>query len=369
VWGWLRGFYWRDEQMAAALAEGLNADKPGYRAYELGWAALETAERLRHAEELTAGRLLLLRAAVMLLSQATEARSGAAADSPVTLPEGDVFEFACAAVRAAERLRELDGSESGTALLYEQAAGLLAQAHRPQAEDVLPPNAAELSEPDRKRLLAAVAADGTRHLATSSAADREASSKVLERVARDLGRPLRADATRVRKVLRSRWLRVGITAAALLAVPVVVWVQQRTIVGQNLALDRPVTMSSKYALGNVGHDPSALVDGDRRNMGFHTDRGGPQHVTIDLGAIKRIRSVVVYNRTDCCSAKAVPLRIEVSKDGRRYSEVAERSRDFEVWKATFSSTPARYVRLLSSSGDYFHLAEVEVYGDAEAPGP
>jgi hypothetical protein len=350
-----------DEPMAAAQKEGFDADKPGYRAYELGRAALITSERLRHAEELAAGRLLLLRSAVNLLNQATLARSGAAEDTlPVELKGAD-FEFGCAAVRAAERLRELDGADAATDLLYQEATELLTRARRSSAESVSPPNAAELSETDRERLLAAVGTDGASHLAGASPEERRATARLLERVAKDIAAPLRADAARVRRVLWSRWLRIGITAAALLAVPVTLLVQRQAISGPNLALDRPVTMSSKYAEGNVGRDPSAVVDGDRQNLGFHTDRGGPQHVTIDLGAKKEIRSVVVYNRTECCSNKAVPLRIEVSKNGRRYRRVAERSRDFEVWEATFSSTAARYVRLVSSSGDYFHLAEVEVY--------
>jgi hypothetical protein len=275
--------------------------------------------------------------------------------------KGADFEFGCAAVRAAERLRELDGADHATALLYQEATELLTRARRPPSESVPPPTTAELSEKDRERLLAAVGTDGASHLATASPEERRATARLLERVAKEMAAPLRADAARVRRVRWSRWLRIGITAAALLAAPVALLVQRQAISGPNLALDRPVTMSSKYAEGNVGHDPSALVDGDRRNMGFHTNRGGPQHVTIDLGAQKKIRAVVVYNRTDCCSQKAVPLRIEVSKKGRRYRRVAERGRNFEVWAATFSSTAARYVRLVSSSGDYFHLAEVEVY--------
>ena len=128
----------------------------------------------------------------------------------------------------------------------------------------------------------------------------------------------------------------------------------------NLALHRPVVMSSVYA-GDVGHDPSLLVDGDTSNLGFHTDRGGHQYVTIDLGTVQSVHKVVVYNRADCCADKAVPLRIEVSKDGKAFQRVAMRKTTFDVWKATFSAVDARYVRLTSLRGDYFHLAEVQVF--------
>jgi hypothetical protein len=41
--------------------------------------------------------------------------------------------------------------------------------------------------------------------------------------------------------------------------------------------------------------------------------------------------------------------------------VAERKEPFDKWKADFSSTDARYVRLTHLSAGAFHLAEVEVY--------
>jgi hypothetical protein len=57
----------------------------------------------------------------------------------------------------------------------------------------------------------------------------------------------------------------------------------------------------------------------------------------------------------------VPLRIEVSTDGKSYREVAKRLKDFKVWRAMLPPVTVRYVRLVSTSGKYFHLAEVDVY--------
>jgi hypothetical protein len=84
-------------------------------------------------------------------------------------------------------------------------------------------------------------------------------------------------------------------------------------------------------------------------------------VTIDLGRAQRISRVVVYNRVDCCKERAVPMKIEVSKDGVQFRQVAERKEQFEKWKADFPSTDARYVRLIHLSAFAFHLSEVEVY--------
>jgi hypothetical protein len=226
------------------------------------------------------------------------------------------------------------------------------------------PQLARLSDGDRQVVLAAIGADGARTLAGLAGDERRSAGQGLRVVAHALAAPLAADAGRIGKVWIARVLRIGICVAGLLAVVLAVALreeEEEVVTGPNLALGRPVTMSSRYAEGKVGHDPSALVDGNPTNMGFHTDRGGPQHVTIDLGAERRIRRVVVYNRTDCCAEKAVPLRIEVSEDGKKYREVAQRKENFDIWKAKLSPTDARYVKLTCLGGDYFHLAEVEVY--------
>jgi hypothetical protein len=115
-----------DDRMAAAVREGFGDGDPGYSAYRTGQAAFAAAERLRHADELAAGRLLLLRASVVQLSRATLARDGSAPGPLPSRPGGADFELGCSAVRAAERLRGLDGSEQGVALLYEEASALFA---------------------------------------------------------------------------------------------------------------------------------------------------------------------------------------------------------------------------------------------------
>jgi hypothetical protein len=342
--------------MAEAVRDGLNRGSPGYPAYEQAQAALAAAEQLHDADELADGRLLLLRTGVMLLGRAALVRAGEAEDTPPPRLGGADFELGCAALRAAERLSEFDGDERGVALLHAEIARLFARAPLPVEE---PPNltVAELSEGERERLVAVTGADGLGYLATLSADERGVTARLLERVAGKIGAPLRAEAARVRRIHRSRWLRIGITLAALLTLLVVL------VPGspKNLALGQPVTTSSTYVSGDTRYDPKGLVDGDTKALGFHTNRGGSQWAKIDLGTEQKIHSVVVFNRTNCCSANAVPLRIELSTDGKNYREVAKRTTDFTVWNATFSATKARYVRLTCTSGEYFHLVEVQVY--------
>ena len=64
------------------------------------------------------------------------------------------------------------------------------------------------------------------------------------------------------------------------------------------------------------------MDGDLTNLGFHTIEAPNQNVTIDLGKVRRIFRVVVYNRADCCQQRAVPLKIEVSQDNKKFRQVA-----------------------------------------------
>jgi hypothetical protein len=128
----------------------------------------------------------------------------------------------------------------------------------------------------------------------------------------------------------------------------------------NLARHRPVEVVTPNPL--LAIDSNRLVDGDVRNLGFHTIDSVPnQRVTIDLGKVHSITKVVVYNRFDCCQYKAVPLRLELSEDGRAYRLIAERTEVFDRWDVDFSKTNARYVRLVNGSTYPFHLSEVQVY--------
>jgi len=127
----------------------------------------------------------------------------------------------------------------------------------------------------------------------------------------------------------------------------------------NLALDRPVTVSTQIT--TIGTDHHQLVDGDHTNLGFHTDNLPNQFAVIDLGSTKKFDKVVVYNRKDCCQERAIPLVIEVSDDGAHYQKLAERDEQFDVWAATKLRGKGRYVRLRLLSANPFHLSEVEIY--------
>jgi hypothetical protein len=170
--------------------------------------------------------------------------------------------------------------------------------------------------------------------------------------------PMAADATQVKRIIVQRWLRLATIVLVVLLGGRAIW--HKITDRPNLALNKAVSLSSMDV--QVGVDPQGLVDGNRYLMGFHTMPGSNQTATIDLGSPQKISRIVVYNRSDCCQERAVPLRIAISEDGKTYRTLMERKEPFVVsFTADFPKTRARYVKLTALQNTVFHLNEVEVY--------
>jgi hypothetical protein len=199
--------------------------------------------------------------------------------------------------------------------------------------------------------------DGEATLATLEGADLQEALIDLRRVALELAYPLERSATRVQTQLALR--RLQRLLPWLLAVGIGASVLWSLFARTNIARHSVVTTTS--AEPKVRANPRALVDGDRKNLGFHTRKGRGEAVTIDLEAIQPIQTVEIFNRYDCCRNRAVPLRLEVSADGITYETVARRTDSFGSWKVPLSARPARFLRLTNESNNFFHLSEVEVY--------
>jgi hypothetical protein len=172
--------------------------------------------------------------------------------------------------------------------------------------------------------------------------------------------PLDVEANRLRFALLVRRLRVGVTAAVML---LLLGLAGDKIAAKfakpNLALHRPVSISSQYP--GTPPDGAALVDGVRDILAFHTNSGPQQWALIDLGAVTKFDKIVIYNRPDGQHQRAVPLRIEVSNDAKTFSPLRERKETFDSVTFKGLNAQARYVRLLNTPPNYFHLAEVEIY--------
>jgi hypothetical protein len=182
----------------------------------------------------------------------------------------------------------------------------------------------------------------------------------IHRLVTRLVTPLDVEANRLRFALLVRRLRVGVTAAVVVVLLAMAGNKIATKFARpNLALHRSVSVSSQYPGTPAGG--AALVDGDRENMGFHTNSGPQQWVMIDLGAVTKFDKIVIHNRADGQHQRAVPLRIEVSNDAKTFTLLRDRKETFESLTLKGLKAEARYVRLLNTPPNYFHLSEVEIY--------
>lgn len=218
---------------------------------------------------------------------------------------------------------------------------------------------AKVSPQQQSLLNGMVGGDRDLIMSRLSEKEREELALSLHQLGDALAAPLHDEANRLGLALVSRWTRVGVVALVL-AVGIglgVNWLA-RKYGPPNIALNKTVTTSSQFPW--EGKDPSKLVDGETDNMGFHTNHEGEQWVVIDLGSLRKFNTIVVYNRSEY-QDRAVPLKVEVSKDGQSYTQIAERKETFDKWKAKGLKAEGRYVRLKNRPDNYFHLAEVEIY--------
>ena len=96
-------------------------------------------------------------------------------------------------------------------------------------------------------------------------------------------------------------------------------------------------------------------------MFFHTQSSNNPNVEIDLGDEHVIRGVLVENRADCCQERALPLNVEVWKDGA-WQLIAQRRTAFTTWAYDVEPVRARRIRFLRPSVSFFHLKRISVFG-------
>jgi hypothetical protein len=313
-------FFTMKGRLAGARLSRFEPSDPGFRESELGLVALQDARQLGNSRAGRDAALLLYRAAIRLLVRASVLRRAGAG--------GD----------------EVPCSETWT-----RAAELPAVSALIQAWGGAPP---------RWFVDGVTNEHGEIYLAELPGSERARALIEMGALAQGLADPLDADARRVGRLLRVRWLRFIVVALPLALG--MIWGLARVTARPNLALHRPVEVTSRDP--TYGVDPSHVVDGDESNLGFHTDRGTPHSVTIDLGSVRSLKRVEVFNRADCCEERATPLSVQLSVDGHAYTTVARRSRVFQQWSASLPGGSAgRFVRLVHESNEYFHLSEVEVY--------
>ena len=130
---------------------------------------------------------------------------------------------------------------------------------------------------------------------------------------------------------------------------------------------------SEDALGGV----DGIISG---RWGFHTAEEADPWWQVDLGEVRRVGRIVIWNRCDSFADRAKSLAIAVSTDGKNFTE-AWKNADQRVFYGQSDGQPlevsfsdgsetvfgvagigARYVRISLNGTLYFHLDEVRIFG-------
>jgi hypothetical protein len=147
----------------------------------------------------------------------------------------------------------------------------------------------------------------------------------------------------------------------------------------HLAMDRPAAQSSTLSGYNTTSAREAIDGNTEGNFSIgsvtHTNRDANAWWQVDLGASRPIRSIVIWNRTDCCSDRLNDYWVFVSDSpfGPTDTPITLKSRA-GTWSSHQTAAPhpsnsivttgvrGRYVRVQLSGTNYLSLAEVQVFG-------
>ena len=177
---------------------------------------------------------------------------------------------------------------------------------------------------------------------------------------------------------QGRYVRVQLSGTDYLSLAEVQVTGTAAAAGSNLAQGKGASQSSTYPLPTAV--PAGAVDGNTDgNWGngsvTHTNADTNAWWQVDLGTSATVNSIVVWNRTDCCSTRLSDYWVFVSNTPFSPSDTPTtlQSRagtwsDHQTIMPNPSTTIAaggaqgRYVRVQLTGTDYLSLAEVQVIG-------
>jgi hypothetical protein len=93
---------------------------------------------------------------------------------------------------------------------------------------------------------------------------------------------------------------------------------------------------------------------------FHTAAEGRPWLRLDLPREALVSTIVVDNRSDCCSERALPLNVEIL-DGSDYRLVCQRRAAFTSFTCRFPAARTRAVRVTLPGGGILHLSGIAVF--------
>jgi len=101
----------------------------------------------------------------------------------------------------------------------------------------------------------------------------------------------------------------------------------------------------------------------RSNAGFfmHTQEQDRPWVLITLPRLAKVREVRIWNRSDCCQERTMPLNVEVP-DGNDWRLICQRRSPFSSWACHPKSPEAtRQIRIEIPQNAILHLQRVAIY--------
>ncbi len=184
--------------------------------------------------------------------------------------------------------------------------------------------------------------------------------------------------TTLQMTTRGRYVRVQLSGTNNLSLAEV-QVFGTSTAPTNLAQGRTATQSSTLP-GYPSDAASAAVDGNPNGNFFggsvtHTNADPNAWWEVDLGASAAVSSVVVFNRTDCCSDRLSDYWVFVSDtpflatdtpttlSGRANTTAVHQTSAPNPSTTVQMTARARYVRVQLSDTNSLSLAEVQVFGD------
>lgn len=115
------------------------------------------------------------------------------------------------------------------------------------------------------------------------------------------------------------------------------------------------------SVGTECHPEKSDCGGVKTDILFHTNLESNPWFEYDFGAPLAFSSLTVKNRSDFGPERAIPLVVEVSNDDKSFKEVARRDTTFDVWKPSFTTQRARYLRLRVARDSILHLERIAVH--------
>ncbi len=177
---------------------------------------------------------------------------------------------------------------------------------------------------------------------------------------------------------QGRYVRIQLTTTEYLALAEVrVWGTPITFSGSNLAVGTVASQSSTYGSAIAGLSIDGNRDGNFANGSVaHTLGEAAPWWQVDLGSIKTISGIKIFNRQDCCQDRLKNVLLFVSDVAFLYTDPVTTAGQSGVgsWLLGTDAGPGpveyaiaagrtgRYVRVQLISADYLGLAEVEVWG-------